>query len=87
MPKRILIGTVVSDKRDKTVTVLVERQFKHPVYKKFVKKSKRYQAHDERNHFKVGDQVRIIEAAPVSKTKRWRVLMEVDASEAGAATG
>jgi len=75
MPKRILQGVVVSDKQDKTVVVSVERQVMHPVYKKFVKKSKKYTAHDENNQFKVGDQVSIIESKPYSKTKCWTVLV------------
>ena len=74
MPKRILQGVVVSDKGDKTVVVSVERQVMHPVYKKFVKKSKKYAAHDENNQFKVGDNVSIIESKPYSKTKKWTVL-------------
>lgn len=74
MPKRILQGTVVSDKGDKTVIVDVERRVMHPLYKKFIKRSKRYAAHDENNQFKVGDVVRIEEGRPVSKTKRWYVL-------------
>ena len=74
MPKRILQGVVVSDKQDKTVTVLVERQVMHPVYKKFIKKSKKYAAHDENNQYKVGDTVRIIESVPYSKTKCWTVM-------------
>ena len=76
MPKRILQGVVVSDKQDKTVTVLVERQVMHPVYKKFIKKSKKYAAHDENNQFKVGDTVRIEECAPVSKNKTWTVIVD-----------
>ena len=76
MPKRILQGVVVSDKQDKTVTVLVERQIMHPVYKKFIKKSKKYAAHDENNQFKVGDTVRIEECAPVSKNKTWTVIVD-----------
>ena len=76
MPKRILQGTVVSDKNDKTVTVLVERRFTHPVMKKTVRSSKKYRAHDEGNAFKAGDQVRIVECAPKSKSKRWEVLAE-----------
>ena len=76
MPKRILQGVVVSDKQDKTVVVSVERQVMHPVYKKFVKKSKKYAAHDENNQFKVGDTVRIIESRPLSKTKTWTVLVD-----------
>ncbi len=74
MPKRILQGTVTSDKNDQTVTVLVERRFKHPVLQKTIRKSKKYRAHDEQNAFKIGDTVRIIECAPKSKTKRWEVL-------------
>jgi small subunit ribosomal protein S17 len=74
MPKRILQGVVVSDKQDKTVVVSVERQVMHPVYKKFVKKSKKYAAHDENNQFKVGDVVSIEESKPYSKTKTWTVI-------------
>ena len=76
MPKRILQGKVVSDKNEQTVTVLVERRFKHPVLHKIVRSSKKYRAHDADNQFKVGDTVRIIECAPISKTKRWTVLTE-----------
>ena len=76
MPKRILQGVVVSDKQDKTVVVSVERQVMHPVYKKFVKRSKKYAAHDENNQFKVGDQVSIIESKPYSKTKAWTVVVD-----------
>ena len=78
MPKRILQGVVVSDKQDKTVVVSVERQVMHPVYKKFIKKSKKYAAHDENNQFKVGDTVRIQECAPVSKNKTWTVIVDND---------
>jgi small subunit ribosomal protein S17 len=74
MPKRILTGTVTSDANMQTVTVSVERRFTHPVLKKTIRKSKKYRAHDEQNAYKVGDQVRIIECAPRSKTKRWEVL-------------
>ena len=74
MPKRILQGTVTSDANEQTITVLVERRFKHPLLHKTVRKSKKYRAHDEKNAFKVGDTVRIIECAPKSKTKRWEVL-------------
>jgi len=74
MPKRILTGTVTSDANEQTVTVSVERRFKHPVMKKTIRKSKKYRAHDAKNEFKVGDQVRIQECAPMSKTKRWEVL-------------
>lgn len=76
MPRRILEGDVVSDKTDKTVTVLVERRFRHPVYKKYVKRTDKYAAHDESNHFKAGDRVQIIECRPISKTKRWTVLID-----------
>ena len=76
MPKRILQGTVVSDKADKTVTVRVERRFTHPIYKKTVRSSKKYAAHDEQNKFKVGDVVKIIESRPISKTKKWAVVYE-----------
>jgi len=78
MPKRILTGTVVSDKTDKTVVVKVERRVKHPLYGKIVKRSKKYHAHDEGNEFKVGETVRIEETRPVSKLKTWRVLDRVD---------
>lgn len=71
MPKRILEGEVVSDKMDKTITVLVERRFMHPLYKKYVKKSSKYAAHDENNSVKVGQRVQIIECAPISKRKTW----------------
>lgn len=76
MPKRILQGVVVSDKQDKTVVVSVERQVMHPVYKKIVKMSKKFAAHDENNQFKVGDKVSIIESKPYSKTKSWTVLVD-----------
>lgn len=74
MPKRILSGTVTSDANAQTISVLVERRFKHPVLQKTIRKSKNYRAHDQNNTFKVGDKVRIIECAPKSKTKRWEVL-------------
>ena len=74
MPKRILTGTVTSDANDQTISVSVERRFTHPVLKKTIRKSKKYRAHDENNTFKVGEQVRIIECAPRSKTKRWEVI-------------
>ena len=74
MPKRILQGVVVSAKQDKTVVVSVERQVMHPVYKKFVKKSKKFAAHDENNQYKEGDVVSIIESKPYSKTKTWTVI-------------
>ena len=81
MPKRILVGTVVSDKTDKTVTVKVERKVKHPLYGKIIRRSKRYHAHDEGNEYKPGDTVRIEETRPISKTKTWRVLDRVQASK------
>ena len=74
MPKRILQGQVTSDSNDKTVTVLVERRFTHPILKKTIRKSKKYRAHDEKNTFKIGDIVRIQECSPFSKSKRWEVL-------------
>ena len=81
MPKRILVGTVVSDKTDKTVTVKVERKVKHPLYGKIIRRSKKYHAHDEANEYKAGDTVRIEETRPISKTKTWRVLDRVQASK------
>ena len=74
MPKRILQGVAVRDARDKTVIVRVERRVIHPVYKKFIMRSKKYAAHDEDNLFKAGDLVRIQESRPISKRKRWIVL-------------
>jgi small subunit ribosomal protein S17 len=83
MPKRILQGTVVSDKNDKTVVVLVERRFTHPVLKKTVRRSKRYKAHDEDNRHKVGDVVFIQEARPISRDKRWVVVQSAEAVAKG----
>lgn len=77
MPKRILQGTVVSDKTDKTVVVLVERKVAHPVYGKIIRRSKKYHAHDEGNVIREGDTVRIEECAPLSKLKTWKVLEKV----------
>ena len=74
MPKRILQGTVVSDKNEKTVVVKVERRFTHPVMKKTIRMTKKYKAHDENNQYKVGDVVSIEECAPISKDKRWTVV-------------
>ena len=74
MPKRILQGTVVRDKNDKTVVVRVERRFAHPLLQKTVRRSKKYKAHDEQNTVKTGDVVSIEECAPISKDKRWRVV-------------
>ncbi|MBB4266034.1 30S ribosomal protein S17 [Roseospira visakhapatnamensis] len=76
MPRRILQGVVVSDKNDKTIVVKVERRFMHPVYKKFIRRSKKFAAHDEANQCKVGDVVRIRECAPFSKRKTWEVIVE-----------
>lgn len=76
MPRRILEGQVVSDKMDKTVTVLVQRRYMHPVYKKYVMRTDKYAAHDADNRFKTGDKVEIIECAPISKRKRWTVLID-----------
>jgi len=76
MPKRILQGVVVSDAMDKTVVVKVERRFMHTLYKKFIKRSKKYAAHDEVNQAKVGDVVRIRECRPVSKRKCWELVAE-----------
>ena len=81
MPKRILQGTVVSDKTDKTVVVLIERKVAHPVYGKIMRRSKKYHAHDEANAVKTGDVVRIEECAPISKLKTWRVLDTVQTAQ------
>ena len=83
MPKRILRGVVVSDTQNKTVVVKVERRFTHPLFKKTVRRTKNYHAHDENNVFKVGQQVSIVESRPVSKLKRWCVLD--DEGQVGAA--
>ena len=74
MPKRTLQGVVVSDKQDKTIVVRVDRRFTHPIYKKTIRRSKNYHAHDENKSFKVGDQVSIEETKPISKLKRWIVV-------------
>ena len=74
MPKRVLQGVVVSDKSDKSVVVRVDRRFTHPLFKKTVRRSKRYHAHDANNEFKVGDRVSIQEGRPISRTKRWYVI-------------
>ena len=74
MPRRVLQGEVVSDKSDKTVVVKVERTYKHPLYKKYIKQDKKYSAHDENNKFKIGDFVQIRECAPKSKTKTFEVV-------------
>jgi small subunit ribosomal protein S17 len=82
MPKRVLSGTVVSDKPEKTVVVRVERRVKHPLYGKIIKLSKKYHAHDEDNEFKAGEQVRIEECSPISKLKSWKVLDRIGAAKA-----
>jgi small subunit ribosomal protein S17 len=74
MPKRIMQGVVVSDKMEKTIVVNVERKFPHSLYKKFIKRSKRYHVHDKDNQFKMGDIVKIQECRPLSKSKRWEVI-------------
>ena len=81
MPKRVLEGVVVSDKNDKTIVVLVERRFTHPVMKKTVRRSKKYHAHDEANLAKAGDVVRIEECRPMSKQKSWMLVEKVEASK------
>ena len=81
MPKRILVGTVVSDKTDKTVVVKVERKVKHPLYGKIIRRSKKYHAHDEDNNFKTGETVRIEETRPMSKLKTWKVIERVTAGK------
>jgi small subunit ribosomal protein S17 len=82
MPKRILTGTVVSDKNDKTIVVLVERKVKHPLYGKIIRRSKKYHAHDEANSVKEGEIVRIEECAPISKNKTWRLVADAAAAPA-----
>jgi len=82
MPRRVLQGTVVSDKGDKTVIVSVERRVVHPIYKKYIRQTKRYMAHDEANQFKVGDVVKIRECRPLSRRKRWEVLTGAEAEAA-----
>ena len=84
MPKRVLTGTVVSDKADKTVVVRVERRVKHPLYGKIIRLSKKYHAHDEANAYRQGEQVRIEECAPLSKLKTWTVLDRIGAARAEA---
>jgi len=76
MPRRVMQGTVVSDKMDKTVVVKVERKVMHPIYKKFIRRSKKYAAHDEANAVKTGDSVKIRECKPISKRKCWEVVSD-----------
>jgi small subunit ribosomal protein S17 len=77
MPKKILNGVVVSDKPNKTITVMVERKYQHPVLKKIIKAKKKYNAHDENNKFKTGDKVSIIESKPFSKNKKFQVVEDI----------
>jgi small subunit ribosomal protein S17 len=84
MPKRVLTGTVVSDKGDKTVVVRVERRVKHPLYGKIIKLSKKYHAHDAANEFRAGEIVRIEECAPISKLKTWSVVDRIGTAQAAA---
>ncbi len=79
MPRRILTGTVVSDKMDKTVLVRVSRRFMHPLYKKFITRSKKFTAHDADNACAVGDMVRIRECRPMSKRKNWEIIERIGA--------
>jgi small subunit ribosomal protein S17 len=76
MPRRVLEGTVTSNKMDKTITVLVERRYMHPIYKKYLKRTDKYAAHDEHNSAKEGDKVQIMECAPISKRKSWTLLVD-----------
>lgn len=76
MPRRVLEGIVTSNKMDKTITVLVERRYMHPVYKKYLKRTDKYAAHDEHNAAKEGDKVQIMECAPISKRKSWTLLVD-----------
>ncbi len=84
MPKRVLTGTVVSDKGDKTVVVRVERRVKHPLYGKIIKLSKKYHAHDAANEYRAGEIVRIEECAPISKLKTWTVVDRLGTAKVGA---
>ena len=72
--RKTRVGLVTSDKRDKTVTVSIERKLRHPIYGKYIKKTKKYAVHDEHNDCNIGDTIKIMETRPLSKTKRWRVL-------------
>ena len=86
MPKRVMTGTVVSDKTDKTVVVLVERRVKHPLYGKIIRRSKKYHAHDETNEVRSGETVRIEETKPISKLKTWKVVERVGTRILGSVT-
>ena len=74
MTKKVLNGKVINDKNDKTIVVLVKRKYSHPFFKKVINSSKKYHAHDEKNMFKIGDNVKIIESRPFSKMKKWEVI-------------
>ena len=76
--RKVRVGTVQSDKMEKTVVVLVERQFAHPLYKKIIKRTKKFMAHNENNEAHVGDRVKIVESKPLSRNKRWRVVEIVE---------
>ncbi|HAY40635.1 MAG TPA: 30S ribosomal protein S17 [Gammaproteobacteria bacterium] len=78
--ERVLTGTVVSDSRDKTIAVLIERKVRHPIYKKYIKRSTKVHAHDEKNECSLGDKVRVVETKPFSKTKQWALLEVVEKS-------
>ncbi len=78
MPRKVLEGLVVSDKTDKTISVLVEKTYRHPLYHKIFKQSKKYSAHDPENQCKLGDRVEIIESKPISKTKRWQLVKRIE---------
>jgi small subunit ribosomal protein S17 len=80
MPRRVMQGVVVSDKADKTIVVRVDRRVMHPLYKKYITRSKKYAAHDEQNHYKAGDLVRIRECRPISKRKCWEVVADEPAA-------
>jgi len=84
MPKRVLIGTVVSDKGDKTVTVRVDRRVQHPLYGKIIRRSKKYHAHDADNAYRTGEQVRIEECKPISKSKTWTVIERIGEAKVAA---
>jgi len=83
--RKVLVGEVVSDRMHKTITVKVERRIRHPIYERVIRRSKKYHAHDEDNRCRIGDQVRIMETRPLSKTKRWR-LIEIIRRRAGVDT-
>ena len=89
--RKTLLGEVVSDRMHKTITVMVERRVRHPIYERVVKRRKKYHAHDERNQCQIGDVVRIVETRPLSRTKRWRlqevVRRRVDAASAAVPEG